>query len=229
MPTLACCKLCERGGRCLLPGIRSGLPAGRRPPDRDSGPYGTCGCSPHSTHASAPISPRLDHHHSPGRREAAREPATTTRAYVNRSVSRYTWPRTNLGHARVRKAKSPAMYAQAGEAIAPRGRNVTTSRRNVPGRRHPRAQGRQVTPEREVPVGMEEDTKASFLLALSLRAALPPCQRNNVRARPTPGAGVIWPATPTRGDKTGYRTARPAVASPLAVYVDAARLYTRRL
>jgi hypothetical protein len=121
MPTLACCKLCERGGRCLLPGIRSGLPAGRRPPDRDSGPYGTCSCSPHSTHASAPISPRLDHHHSPGRREAAREPATTTRAYVNRSVSRYTWPRTNLGHARVRKAKSPAMYAQAGEAIAPRG------------------------------------------------------------------------------------------------------------
>ena len=128
--------LCERPGRAMSRARHQIRPTGRRPPDRDSGPDGTC-CSPHSTHACAlqlPISPRLDHHHAlaSARREARR--GSQRRRRHKGSVSRYTWPR-NLGHARVRRAKSrrDTHRVRSHRAKGVTG-NVTTSRRNVPGR-----------------------------------------------------------------------------------------------
>ena len=98
------------GGRCLAPS-----PTGRRPPDGDSGSDdGSC-CSPYSTHMHA-CAPRQ----AGGGEGASDHDHDDTRAA------------RSLGHARVRTAKS---LRDTHRAKLPR--NVTTSRRNVPGRPAP--------------------------------------------------------------------------------------------
>jgi hypothetical protein len=109
----ATCKLCERGRRCL--GARasgSGRPAAVLQTGTAAPTTGPAARSPHSAgahththmHTCAPMDPRLDRSPPPlARLEGAI--AGRRRRRDKGSVSRYTWPR-NLGHARVRRAKS---------------------------------------------------------------------------------------------------------------------------
>lgn len=138
------------------------------------------------------------------RQEAAREPSDDDDDDTRAARS--------LGHARVRTAKSPR---DTHRAKLPR--NVTTSRRNVPGR-PPAARAilahraRQATPEREIR-RMKTPNKASFFISRYRRFSSG-ADRTRETDRPGGWAAVIWPARArhARVDETGYRTDRSPAA-----------------
>lgn len=180
------------GGRCLAPS-----PTGRRPPDGDSGSDdGSC-CSPYSTHMHA-CAPRQ----AGGGEGASDHDHDDTRAA------------RSLGHARVRTAKS---LRDTHRAKLPR--NVTTSRRNVPGRPAPAPSSRTGAGKRHLSGRYGGRHQIKLPISSRYRRFSSGADRTRETDRPGGWAAVIWPARArhARVDETGYRTAidrpRPAVAA----------------
>lgn len=186
------------GGRCLAPS-----PTGRRPPDGDSGSDdGSC-CSPYSTHmhACAPSSRR----ESQQRRRRRRR-----HKGIGITVSLHTdMAARSLGHARVRTAKSPR---DTHRAKLPR--NVTTSRRNVPGRPAPAPSSRTGPGKRHLSGRYGGRHQIKLPISSRYRRFSSGADRTRETDRPGGWAAVIWPARArhARVDETGYRTDRSPAA-----------------
>lgn len=189
------------GGRCLAPS-----PTGRRPPDGDSGSDdGSC-CSPYSTHMHA-CAPRQT-----GGGEGASSDDDTRASVSHYHCTQSDMAARSLGHAthaRVRTAKSPR---DTHRAKLPR--NVTTSRRNVPGRPAPAPSSRTGPGKRHLSGRYGGRHQIKLPISSRYRRFSSGADRTRETDRPGGWAAVIWPARArhARVDETGYRTDRSPAA-----------------